>query len=471
MVTLRGMLVPVLLVAVIAGCGGAPERRPGQPAGGRTPVVVDTDMSTDDILALLYLAQREDVDIRAVTVSGTGVVRCPQGAANALALLAHTGHDDVPVACGRADPLAGFNAFPGQWRDAADAFYGLRLPPARRAAEPGGAERLLRSILGEAATKVTVLSLAPMTTTAALLRSDPSLRSRIAGVYAMAGAVGVPGNIGPGHEGSEYNVWVDPTAARIVFAAGVPVTLVPLDATNDVPITPAFAAALRRHHAATPAAAAAWSLLRRNAFLFSGGQYFWDPLAAAVLAQPDLATFEDRRLAVVTTPGAESGRIVASRDGTTMRVALGARPAAFERHLLSTLLGGRRAAIAAARPTATLTFDGRRCTYRGPTRLDAGRFTVDSADRSGTGFRFVAVTLYEGKALADLQAALARADGRLPSSTWSSPATVGETPPGGHMTWLGTLDPGSSDIRIAIACVDAAGRATLAPTLLIPPAR
>jgi hypothetical protein len=287
----------------------------------------------------------------------------------------------------------------------------------------------------------------------------------------MAGAVDVPGNIGPGHENVEYNVWVDPAAARIVFTAGGPVTLVPLDATNDVPITPAFATALRRDHGTTRAAAAAWSLLRHNAFLFSGGQYFWDPLAAAALTQPDLLTFEDRRLAVVTAAGAENGRIVASPTGAWVRVALGAQRGTFERHLLSTLLGGRRAALAIDRPTVTITFDGRRCTYRGPERLRPGRVTIDTVDRSGSGYRLAAVTVYEGKTLADLRAAVTRAHGRLGSSTWFTPATVGDTPPDGRMTWLGTLDRSSSGERIAVACLDADGRATLAPVLLGEPAR
>ncbi|HET8755148.1 MAG TPA: nucleoside hydrolase [Solirubrobacteraceae bacterium] len=462
------MLVAALVIAAVAGCGGGTEARSGSPTG-RTPVVVDTDMSTDDILALLYLAQRDDVDIRAVTVSGTGVARCPQGAANALALLAQAGRGDVPVACGRADPLAGFNAFPAQWRDAADAFYGLRLPPARRTVEPGGAEVLLRSVLGDATATVTVLSLAPMTNTAAVLRADPAVRSRIGAIYAMAGAVGVPGNIGPGHEDVEYNVWVDPTAARIVLAAGVPVTLVPLDATNDVPITPAFATALRRHHDATPAAATAWSLLRRNAFLFAGGQYFWDPLAATAVTQPGLLRFEDRRLAVATTAGAEYGRVVAARSARRVRVAVGARRAGFENHLLTTLLGGRRATIARERPTVTLSFDGRRCTYRGPRRLPPGRFTIDTVDRGGAGYRLVAVRLYERRTIADLRAAVTDADGRLEPSTWVSPSVVGDTPPNGRLTWLGRVDTGPSDTRIAVACVGAAGTTTLAPVLLAPP--
>ena len=71
----KGRLVALVLAvgAVLAACGGAPVEPTARPAGAPTPVVVDTDMSTDDVLALLYLLGRRDVDVRAVAVSGTGI--------------------------------------------------------------------------------------------------------------------------------------------------------------------------------------------------------------------------------------------------------------------------------------------------------------------------------------------------------------------------------------------------------------
>ena len=174
---------------------------------GHRPVVGDTDMSTDDVLALRYLLGRRDVDVRAVAVSGTGIADCPAGARNAQAL------------CLR-----------GPWRRAG----GLRAPgpggrrqrvPAgmararRRAVRPeaaGGAERgsatpltALRRGIESADGKVTVLSLAPMTDTALLLRSARDLRDWIASIVATGGAGRRPGNIGLGHERSEWNLALD----------------------------------------------------------------------------------------------------------------------------------------------------------------------------------------------------------------------------------------------------------------------
>ena len=117
-----------LLVASLAtACGGGghetPARGPASTAtGGAVPVVVDTDLAVDDLVALAFLLSSPEADVRAVTVSGTGEVRCPQGLKVIRSLLAVTGDEKVPVACGRSTPLAGDHAFPTEWRDTSYGF-------------------------------------------------------------------------------------------------------------------------------------------------------------------------------------------------------------------------------------------------------------------------------------------------------------------------------------------------------------
>src|SRR5207302_1762262 len=96
---------------------------------------------------------------------------------------------------------------------------------------------------------VTVLATGPLSNLATALRDDGRLAARIAGLYQMGGAISVPGNLfGSALTGfdntQEMNMWLDPAAARSVFhALGPDVThLVPLDATNSVPITPEYIA-------------------------------------------------------------------------------------------------------------------------------------------------------------------------------------------------------------------------------------
>ena len=424
------LALAVALVGTLpAACGATPADR--TPA--RTPVVVDTDMGPDDMLALLYLSGRPDVDLRAVTVSGTGLTRCPAGARHALQLLAAAGRADVPVACGPADPLAGFNSFPAEWRDRADELYGVALAPARRRPDARGAVALLREAIADAPGRVALLSLGPMTDTAALLRADPGVRDHLSGIYAMGGAVGVPGNVGPGHERAEFNVWVDPVAAARVLRAAVPVTLVGLDATRDVPVTVFFADAMRRRASAGRAAEAAWRIMRA-AGTYVGGQYFWDPLAAAAVAEPGVLRLRSMRLAVD-----RDGSVSPDRGAAPVRVAVGAARGRFEAQLMRALLRGARFHIRSARTGATIAC-GATCRYRGPHRVVMNGTTAafDTVNRGDGTMIHMVGHLVPGETPADLRAALARGAVRDALGV----EAAGETPPHSRMTWLANLAPG-----------------------------
>jgi inosine-uridine nucleoside N-ribohydrolase len=233
------------------------------------------------------------------------------------------GRRDLPIGCGRDEPLSGANAFPPEWRERADQLFGVGLPPVPRAA-PHASVDVLRAALQSTDRKATVLVLGPLTDVAQLLREHPDVRSRVGAVVAMGGAaVGVPGNIGPGHERSEWNLWIDPVAAREVLHSGIPVTLVGLDATNDVPVTAFTWDAFKRYRHASTAATVAWDVMTQSG-MYMGGQYFWDPLAATAVVRPDMLRFASRRLDVVTAPGADMGRVIETARGAPVRVALGA---------------------------------------------------------------------------------------------------------------------------------------------------
>ena len=88
------------------------------------PFIIDTDMAADDWMAILYLLQRPDVDVRAITVTGAGEAHCQPGVQNALGLTALAGRPQIPVACGRETPLKGDHAFPMDWRKNVDALLG-----------------------------------------------------------------------------------------------------------------------------------------------------------------------------------------------------------------------------------------------------------------------------------------------------------------------------------------------------------
>ena len=272
-------------------------------------VVVDTDLAFDDIMALLYLLQRDDVAIDAVTITGTGEAHCDPGVRNALALLALGGSPDTPVACGRETPLQGTNAFPDEWRAAVDDLSMVDLPAVERGADPRGAVRLLLDTLDGNATLIT---LGPLTNVAEALRDDPELGSRVPEFIAMAGAIDVAGNTRNGV--AEFNVWVDPRAAKEVIE-GMQVTLVPLDATDDVPFTPFFADTLAAHRS-SPEAEAVDAIIAANQEIFLEGAYsFWDTLATALVFRPELATWDATPVVVTASQDAGAGWI---DPGTTV---------------------------------------------------------------------------------------------------------------------------------------------------------
>lgn len=165
------------LCLALAAC--APAAGPADLGQAATPfsgppraLVVDSDMDGDSLMALLYLLQRPDLDLLAITVSGTGLTHCAAGVANALGLVALVGHAPIPVACGSETTLGEGHTSSPDWRAAADAGYGLALPEGGKPAA-GTAVEVLTAVLGAAPAPVLVLTLGPLLFGVDLLRRKP----------------------------------------------------------------------------------------------------------------------------------------------------------------------------------------------------------------------------------------------------------------------------------------------------------
>ena len=331
----------IFLLLVLTGC--APLNVTANPdliqLQAPKPVILDVDMAHEDMFSTLFLLSHPNVDLRAITVSGTGEAHCGPGVRNALGLVALSGHEDIPVACGRETPLAGDHEFPAQWRQAADDAYGVAIPTGGAASDLSASD-LIIEVLQNVDESVTIVAVGPLTNIAEAIQKEPEITTSIEAIYIMGGAVNVEGNVGISgvgiqNEYAEWNIYIDPSAANIVFNSGVPLILVPLDATRDVPVTRDFYKTLGNNRS-TPTAQLVYDMLTANLdFVDSGGFQFWDSLTAAIFTDPSIANFEEMELTVVEEEGPESGRTKSASDGATVKVAVSADRERFEQILLT----------------------------------------------------------------------------------------------------------------------------------------
>ena len=301
-------------------------------------------MAADDWLAILYLLRPTRGQGRGD--HGDGHWRGPlrAGCRNALALVSLAGKPDIPVACGRETPLRGSHAFPHEWRDGIDQLFGIaHSRRVRRTRNAHGRRAPHEDDRGRPG-NVTLLTLGPLTNVAEALQQSPDLANSVKAVFIMGGAVDVGGNVGVSGVGidnqvAEWNIYCDPLAANVVLDSGAPVTLVPLDATNAAPVTRAFQQRLGADMTTPAAQFASQVLTQLTPAIEGGGYFFWDPLAAAILVDESLTTFETRGLSVETAEGPESGRIIAAPAGKQIRFAKSANLASLEQLFLDTLNG------------------------------------------------------------------------------------------------------------------------------------
>jgi purine nucleosidase len=224
----------LLLLTLILLSTGPVARETLQPLPVKN-VILDVDTSGDDIMAILYLLDRPDIDIKAITLVH-GVSHVEQGAEIVLRILALTGHSNIPVIKGAEIPMEGNNAFPDKWQPSIDQPFGLKLPPHNLKPAAGNASGVISSLLKKYAGNISILALGPLTNVAEAFIKEPALAGLVKSIYISDGAVYIAGAIQLEYPAihntvSGWNLWVDARAASVVFNSGAPIKLVPLDLT------------------------------------------------------------------------------------------------------------------------------------------------------------------------------------------------------------------------------------------------
>jgi inosine-uridine nucleoside N-ribohydrolase len=267
--------------------------------------LIDTDPGLDDALALLYAWSSADLRLAAITTVA-GNVPVTHATRNLLRLVALCGIAPPPIAEGAAGPLARrlVTATGYHGDDGLGDLPDWPTPPAALAPQDGPA--LIVETARRAAEPLTLIALGPLTNVALALERDGGALRRLARVVVMGGAVDVRGNVTPT---AEFNIHVDPEAAARVVAAGLPLDLVPLDATRQAVVTRAdFERALQRRPGPLAERIAAFT---RRGFTAEAGRgpatmVLHDPLAVAAALDPTLVGWEQTRLEI--GPGGETRR-------------------------------------------------------------------------------------------------------------------------------------------------------------------
>lgn len=190
---------------------------------GARPVILDVDTGVDDALAILLAVRHPALDVRAITCTG-GNAPLAQVVTNTLRVLDAAGAGAIPVAAGAHRPLLEAPQHAAAIHGS-DGLADLGLPDSSRTPEPVHAVELLRRTLADSEEPLTIISLAPLTNIALLLRMHPEIADRIERVVMMGGAVGT----GNATAAAEFNVWHDPEAAAIVLGAGLDVLMYGLE--------------------------------------------------------------------------------------------------------------------------------------------------------------------------------------------------------------------------------------------------
>lgn len=274
-----------------------------------TRVVLDCDTGTDDAFAIMLAALHPAIDLMAVsTVNGN--VALPNATENTLRVLDHIGAQ-VPVYAGAARPFmrADF-PIPREILNARNPDFQiayLDLPVAVTPAEETSAVRMIvETFMDPANEDVVLVATGPLTNVALALIAEPLLASRIRSLVLMGGAH-AGGNVSAA---AEFNFWVDPEAARAVFSAGLrEIVVLPLDATQSVPLTRADCDAFEA--LGTPAGSAAAAFLRhriRHDRMPGGPKSepsapVHDPLCIAYLIRPEVVTSSGEFPVSVETSG------------------------------------------------------------------------------------------------------------------------------------------------------------------------
>ena len=283
-------------------------------------IIIDTDPGQDDAVAiLLALASPGEIEVLGITAVA-GNVPLALTSKNARIVCELAGRSDIPVFAGCDRPLA-HTLVTAEHVHGKTGLDGIALPdPKMPLQDRHGVDFIIDTLRAEPPGTVTLCPLGPLTNIATALTRAPDIGPRIAGIVLMGGAYFEVGNITPA---AEFNIYVDPEAAQVVFHSGAPITVMPLDVTHKALITRDRNDAFRALGTRVGEVVASWTdfFERFDKEKYgSEGAPLHDPCVIAYLLAPELFTGRHINVEIETQSALTRGMTVADWWRVTDRV-------------------------------------------------------------------------------------------------------------------------------------------------------
>ncbi|MCF3974131.1 nucleoside hydrolase [Paracoccus salsus] len=273
-------------------------------------IIIDTDPGQDDAVAILLALASPELRVLGITaVAGNVPLALTQ--LNARKIVELAGRTDVPVFAGCDSPLAR-GLVTAEHVHGKTGLDGIDLPDPTLALQARhGVDFIIDTLRGEPAGTVTLVPIGPLTNIASAFRRAPDIVGRVERIVLMGGAYFEVGNITPA---AEFNIHVDPEAAKIVFAAGVPLVVLPLDATHKALTSRGWVETMRALPGRCGQAVAGWtdSFERFDKDKYGNqGAPLHDPCTIAWLLRPALFVGREINVEIETRGEFTTGMTVA----------------------------------------------------------------------------------------------------------------------------------------------------------------
>jgi purine nucleosidase len=295
-------------------------------------ILIDTDPGIDDSLAILLALASPELSLEGLSVVH-GNCSLEQATTNGLSILELAGAGHIPLAVGCELPLVQPSLLAPETHGNTGLGYAKLPEPRSRPIAQHGSDFLIEKIMSNPG-EFTLVAVGPLTNVALAIRKEPKVVDALKELVIMGGAIRHEGNT---TALAEFNTYVDPHASHIVFHAGIPTTLVPLDVTYQCGLTGPDVERLLKINSLIPQFirdATNFYMEFHDDFQGIKGCVINDPLALALTFMPELCDYQHLPVDVDISGGVSMGKTFADffnydKKPANIKVALGVRPRDF----------------------------------------------------------------------------------------------------------------------------------------------